>query len=105
MYGRYTTQGFAHVARQVRHHIGTAYATARHFAHRLDQGVQVASKVYAAAAPAIRDFAPELEKRATRGVTQAKGSYDTLRGDVVDVHSRGAVHAKRLQGVPEMLGL
>ena len=104
MYGRYVAQSFGHVARQVRHHVGSAYAQARNFAHKLDQGVQVASKVYALAAPAIRDFAPEIEKKVSRGVTQAKGAYDTLKGDVVDVHSRGKGH-KRLKGLPEILGL
>ena len=105
MYGRYVAQSFGHVARQVRNHVGSAYAQVRNFAHTLDRGVQVASKVYALAAPAIRDFAPEIEKKVSRGVTQAKGAYDTLKGDVVDVHSRGEGHAKRLRGVPDMLGL
>ena len=105
MYGRYSAQGFANVARQVRHHVGTAYTHVRNFAHKIDQGVQLASKVYAATAPAIRDFAPEFEKKASRGVAQAKGSYDTLKGDVVDVHSKGEAHVKRMRGVSEMLGL
>ena len=105
MYGRYAAQSFAHVARQVRHHVGNAYSHVRNFAHKIDQGVQLTSKLYAAAAPAIRDFAPEFEKRASRSVTQAKGSYDTLKGDVVEAHSRGEAHAKRLKGVPDMLGL
>ena len=61
--------------------------------------------MYALAAPALRDFAPEIEKRVSRGATQAKGAYDMLKGDVVDVHSRGEAHAKRLRGVPDMRGL
>ena len=105
MYGRYAAQSFSHVARQVRHHVGTVYAHVRNFAHKLDQGVQLASKVYAAAAPAIRDFASEIETKVSRGVTQAKGSYDSMEGDVVDAHSRGEVHAKRLRGLPDMIGL
>ena len=105
MYGRYTSQGFAHVARTVRHHIGNAYSTARHFAHRLDAGVQLASRVYKAAAPVLKDVAPMFEATASKGVAQAKGSYDTLRGDVVDVHSKGQAHAKRLNDVGTMLGL
>ena len=67
MYGRYAAQSFSHVARQVRHHVGSAYAQVRNFAHKLDQGVQVASKVYALAAPAIRDFASEIEKKRFEG--------------------------------------
>jgi hypothetical protein len=105
MYGRYSAQSFGHVARQVRSHIGNAYHHVRNLAHKVDAGVQVASKVYAAVAPAIRDFAPEVEKRASKSVAQAKSSYDSLKGDVVDVHSRGEAHAKRLKGLPEMLGL
>jgi hypothetical protein len=105
MYGRYSAQSFGHVARQVRSHTGNAYHQVRNFAHKVDSGVQLASKVYAAVAPAIRDFAPEIEKRASKGVTQARSSYDSLKGDVMDVHSRGEAHAKRLKGLPEMLGL
>ena len=105
MYGRYSAQSFGHVARQVRSHIGNAYHQVRNFAHKVDAGVQVASKVYAAVAPAIRDFAPEVEKRASKSVAQAKSSYDSLKGDVVDVHSRAAGHGNRLKGLPEMLGL
>ena len=105
MYGRYSAQGFGHVARQIRHHVGNAYNQVRNFAHKVDSGVHLASKVYAAVAPAIRDFAPEVEKQATKSVAQAKSSYDSLKGDVVDVHSRAETHAKRLKGLPELLGL
>ena len=105
MYARYSAQGLGHVARQIRHHVGNAYNRVRDFAHKVDTGVHLASKVYAAVAPAIRDFAPQVEKRASKAVTHAKSSYDSLKGDVVDVHSRGEAHGKRLKGVPEMLGL
>ena len=105
MFGRYSAAAFGHVARQVRHHIGTAYAHARHFAGQVDQGIHIASKIYAAANPILRDITPELEKRVTKGVVQARGEYDALKGEVVSVHDRGATHAARLKGIPELLGL
>ena len=105
MFGRYSADSWHHVARQVRHHIGTAYAHARHFASTVDRGINLASRVYAAANPVLRDVAPELEKRVTAGVVQAKSSYDQMRGDAVSIHDRGAAHAERLRGIPGMLGL
>ena len=43
-------------------------------------------------------------KKAAKGAAQANESYDQLRGDVVDLHSRGAAHAKGLGDVASMLG-
>ena len=91
--------------RQIRHHVGSAYATARHYAQRLDQGVNLASRVFAAARPVLKDIAPVYEKKAAMGAAQAKESYDQMRGDVVDLHARSQAHAKRLGDVASMLGL
>jgi hypothetical protein len=102
---RITQQGFANAAKTVRHHIGNAYTTARHYASRIDHGVQLAHKMYAAAKPVLKDVAPMFEKKASKGIAQAKESYDNLRGDVVDVHSKGQAHAKQLNDVGQMLGL
>jgi hypothetical protein len=46
-----------------------------------------------------------FEAKASKGVAQAKASYDTLRGDVVDVHAQAKGHAKKLHDVGAMLGL
>ena len=91
--------------RQIRHHVGTAYATARHYAQRLDHGVNLASRVFAAARPILKDIAPAYEQKASKGAAQAKESYDQMRGDVVDLHSRGQAHAKKLSDISSMLGL
>ena len=93
MYGR----TFHPAARQIRHHVGTAYAAARHYAQRLDQGVNFASRIFAAARPVLKNVAPAYEQKALRGAVQAKESYDQMRGDVVDMHSRGQAHAKKLR--------
>ena len=82
--------------RQIRHDVGTAYATARHYAQRFDQGVNLASRVFAAARPSLKDIAPAYEQKAAKGAAQAQESYDQMRGDVVDLHSRGQAHAKKL---------
>ena len=91
--------------RQIRHHVGTAYATARHYAQRLDQGVNPASRVFAAARPLLKDIAPAYEQKAAKGAAPAKESYDQVRGDVGDLHARGQAHAKKLGVISSMLGL
>ena len=90
--------------RQIRHHASNAYQTVRHYAQRFDQGVNLASRVYAAARPVLKDIAPAYEQKASKGAAQAKESYDQMRGDVVDLHSRGQAHAKRLGDISSMLG-
>ena len=94
-----------HAVRQIRDHADTPYATVRHYAQRFDQGVNIASRALAIARPILKDIAPAYEKKASKGAAQAKESYDQMRGDVVDLHSRGAAHAKRLGDVASMLGL
>ena len=91
--------------RQIRHHASNAYQTVRHYAQRFDQGVNLASRFFAAARPVLQDIAPAYEKKASKGAAQAKESYDQMRGDVVDLHNRGSAHAKRLGDVASMLGL
>ena len=91
--------------RLIRHPVANAYATARHYAQRLDQGVNLASRILAAARPVLKDIAPIYEQKASKGAAQAKESYDQMRGEVVDLHSRGQAHAKRLGDVASMLGL
>ena len=91
--------------RQIRHHVGNAYASARRYANRLDQGLNLASRVFAAARPVLKDIAPAYEQKAAKGAAEAKESYDQMRGDVVDLHSRSQAHAKRLGDVASMLRL
>ena len=91
--------------RQIRHHVGTAYATARRYAQRLDQGVKLASRAFAAALPILKDIAPAYEQKASKGAARAKESYDQMRGDAVDLHSRGQAHGKKLGDISSMLGL
>ena len=61
--------------------------------------------MFAAAQPVLQDIAPAIEKRASRSVTEVQGSHDTLRGDVVDLHSEDQAHAKRLGDISSMLVL
>ena len=91
--------------RQIRHHASTAYKTVRHYAQRFDQGVNLASRVFEAARPILKDIAPVYEQKAAKGAAQAAESYNQMRGDVVDLHSRGQAHAKKLRDISSMLGL
>ena len=105
MFGRYSANSFQHIARQVRHHIGSAYAQARHFASSVDRGIQLASRVYAAANPVLQDLAPQLEKRVSGSIVRGKAEYDAMRSEVINAHDRGIQHAQKLKGIPELLGL
>ena len=89
-----TAEHFHNAARQIRHHVRAAYATARHYAQRLDQGVSLASRVFAAARPVLKDIAPAYEQTASKGAAQAEESYDQMRGGGVELHDRGQAHAK-----------
>ena len=51
--------------------------------------MNLASRVISAARPILKDIAPAYEQKASKGAAQAKESYDSLRGDVVDLHNRG----------------
>ena len=75
--------------RHIRHHVGTAYAAARHYAQRLDLGVNLAARVSAAARLVLKDIAPAYEQKASKGAARAKESYDSLRGDVMSLQSMG----------------
>ena len=46
-------------------------ATAMRYAHRLEQGVNLASRVFAAARLALEEIAPAYEQKASRGAAQA----------------------------------
>ena len=89
--------------RQIRHRVGTAYATARHYAQRLDQGVNLASRVFAVARPVFKDIAPAYEQKASKGAAQASESDSQMRGYVEDLHTRGQDHVKRLGDVASSL--
>ena len=101
MYGR----ALHDAARQIRYHVGTAYAIARHYAQRLDQGLNLVSRVFATACLVLKVNAPAYEQKASTGAAQAKESYDQIGGNVVDLHNRGQAHAKKSEDVASMLGL
>ena len=53
--------------RQIRHHVGTAYATVRPYAHRSDSGVNLASRAFAVPRSILKDIAPAYEQKAAKG--------------------------------------
>ena len=91
--------------RQIRHHASNAYQTVRHYAQRFDQGVNLASRVFEAARPILKDIAPAYESKAVKAAKGASERHDQMRGDVVDLHSRGQAHAKKMGDISNMLGL
>ena len=91
MFGRVTRDSIRQAAGRVRGHIQHAYSTARHWGSMLDQGVQVASKIYSAAQrvrPVLQDYAPKVEKRVTGGLRAVKGEYDNIRDRLVNENKR-----------------
>ena len=88
MFGRVTRDSIRQAAGRVRGHIQHAYSTARHWGSMLDQGFQVASKVYSAVQPALQEYAQQVEKRVSGGVRAVKGEYDNIRDRLVDENER-----------------
>ena len=76
MFGRVTRDSIRQAAGRVRGHVQHAYSTARHWGNILGHGAKVASKVYSAVAPALQEYAPEVEKRVSGGLRAVKGEYD-----------------------------
>jgi hypothetical protein len=65
-----------------------AYSTARHWGRTIDAGAQIASKLYGAIQPALRDYAPTAEKVISSNVRAVKGEYDSIRDRVVGENER-----------------
>ena len=61
--------------------------------------MQLASDIYSAVQPAIKEYAPQAEKAISRTVRQTKGDYDAIRDRVVGETDRasaaiGSIKAK-----------
>ena len=88
MFGRVTRESIRNVASKVRGHIQDTYACAKHWGKTIDSGVRMASKIYGAIQPALRDYAPAAEKAITNNVRAVKGEYDSIRDRVVGENER-----------------
>ena len=88
MFGRITRASILNTASKVRGHIQDTYATAKHWGQKIDSGVRIASKIYGAIQPALRDYAPAAEKTISSNVRAVKGEYDSIRDRVVGENER-----------------
>ena len=80
-----------------------AYTTAKHWGNVIDSGVKIASQVYGAVQPALRDYAPKAERQITHGVRAVKGEYDQIRDRVVGENERaGAAIANVRSKIPDL---
>ena len=105
MFGRVTRDSIRNAAVKVRGHMQDAYSTARHWGRTIDAGVQIASKLYGAVQPALKDYAPQMEKVATRSVRAVKGEYDSIRDRVVGENERAGTAIANVRSKLPDLGL
>ena len=103
MFGRVTVEGVRHAVSRVKHHAIRAYQTTRHVAGQIDHAVSIAARVYKAAQPALKHYAPEHEKKLTRSANKANSRYDDLRQEATtaDRMANGAA-ASIIKKVPEL---
>ena len=90
MFGKVTSSSIRNTAVKVRGHLQNAFAQARHLGSAIDTGVKYASRVYSAVQPALKDYAPKLEKAVTHNVRAVKGEYDSIRDRVVGETERAS---------------
>jgi len=103
MFGRLTSEGIRHAVSRVKHHAIRAYQTTRHVAGQIDHAVSIAARVYKAAQPALKHYAPEHEKKLTRHATRAHSRYDDLRQEATTAHTMASgVAASISKKVPEI---
>ena len=103
MFGRVTPQSIRQCYTHVRGHLVRSYNTARVYASHFDHGVSMLARTYKAIQPALRDAAPDVEKRVTAGASALKGDYNQVRARVQDVDDRATsvVHTLKKK-VPEL---
>ena len=103
MFGRVTAEGVRHAVSRVKHHAIRAYQTTRHAAGQIDYAVSIAARVYKAAQPALKHYAPEHEKKLTCSANKAHSRYDDLRQDATTADRMASgVAAGISKKVPEL---
>ena len=105
MFGRVTAEGFRHAVSRVRHHAIRAYQTTRHVAGQIDHAVSIAARVYKAAQPALKHYAPEHEKKLTRHANRVHSRYDDMRQEASTAHSFASGVAASINKKVPHLGL
>ena len=103
MFGKVTRESIRSTASKVRGHLQNAYTTAKQWGNAIDSGVQIASKLYGAVQPALRDYAPKAERQISHSVRAVKGEYDSIRDRVVGENERaGAAIANVRSKIPDL---
>ena len=103
MFGRVTAEGVRHAVSRVKHQAIRAYQTTRHVAAHIDHAVSIAARVYKAAQPALKHYAPEHEKKLTRHANRAHSRYDDLRQEATTARTMASgVAASISKKVPEI---
>ena len=105
MFGKITRASIMNTASKVRGHIQDTYATAKHWGNTIDSGVRMASKIYGAIQPALRDYAPSAEKVISGNVRAVKGEYDSIRDRVVGENERAGNAIASVKSKMPNLGL
>ena len=103
MFGRVTGQSIRQGCNTLKSYLCHGYGQVKRMTHNIDYGIDLLARTYKAIQPALRDAAPDVEKRVTAGASALKGDYNQLRARVQDVDDRATsvVHTLKKK-VPEL---
>ena len=103
MFGRVTGQSIRQGYSTLKSHLYHGYGQVKRVAHNIDYGVDLLARTYKAIQPALRNAAPDVEKRVSAGASALKGDYNRMRARIQDVDDKATsvVHTLKKQ-VPEL---
>ena len=103
MFGRITSQSIRQGYSTLKSHLYHGYGQVKRMAHNIDYGVDLLARTYKAIQPALRDAAPDVEKKVTAGASALKSDYNQMRARVQDVDNQATsvVHTLKKK-VPEL---
>ena len=84
MLGKLNTPHFKQKFHQVKGFFHGAYNHTKSFLNHIDNGVNIAKKVYAIASPLIDKYANEHSNQINNHVVKALGNYENIRNHIVE---------------------
>lgn len=93
MYGKLNRAYLTHSFNTAKHFLGRKYNETKHFIHNVDQGYQLAKKVYSVLSPTIEALAgggnfSKINQHAMKAIS----NYENVRNKVMDAHSEATKH-------------
>ena len=95
MFSKLTRQQLVNGLGKAKNFIGTAYGHTKNFLGNVDHGVRVLKHVYGALAPVLDQYG--VSNNVHGNVMKAISSYDNIRHQVVDAHTKGSDNVNQVK--------